>query len=149
MREAEIVNEILIEDKYCMNLRTGGNNHYVVSEDTRKKMSEWKRTDETCKKISKALLGRELSDSHKNSIKEGKLNSTYVYTADHKEKIKMGNLGKQVSDETKKKMQKPKSEEAKAKMRKPKSEETRKKMSESKKLLAAQKLIKKETTQVC
>jgi hypothetical protein len=146
MRESEIVNEILIEDNYCMNLRTGGNDHYVVSEETRKKMRDWERTDETCKKISESLSGRTFSDSHRNSIKEAKLNSTYVYTDEHKEKIKKGNLGKTVTEETKEKMKKPKSEETKKKMRKPKSEETRKKMSIAKKLLAEQRVKAKQET---
>lgn len=50
---------------------------------------------------------------------------------EHKEKVRLGNLGKKRSEETKQNMRKPKSEEHKENMRKPKSEETKKRMSDS------------------
>jgi group I intron endonuclease len=48
---------------------------------------------------------------------------------EHKEKVRLGNIGKKRSEETKQKMRKPKSENFKQNLRKPKSEEHKKNMS--------------------
>lgn len=114
-REEQIVNKEIVSDPLCMNLRTGGQKSpgtygKKYSDESRKKMSEWKRPDDLGEKISKKLKGKKLTDKHAENIRKGKLGTTY--TEEHCENIakKLRNV--------------PKSETAKLNMRKPQTKIT-------------------------
>lgn len=69
----------------------------------------------------------------KINSEKSKLIVGWKHTEETKEKIRQGNLGKVISEETRAKMKKPKSEEHKAKLRKPKTEEHKAKLKEANK----------------
>lgn len=134
-KEKEIVNHDLIKDEYCMNLHTGGmcgpisNLGSKRSEETKKKMGAWIRTDEMRKKIS---------ESNKKYGHQERLGA--INTSEHNEKISAGkkgkiahNKGRPMSEATKEKMRNPKSEATKEKIKqarlgKKMSEETKEKL---------------------
>lgn len=94
---------------YGYNLSVGGHKHKILSEETKKK-------------ISKSLKGRQFSKEHKKAISEGKKGQKPAkHTVDNSVKNR---VGKKLSDEHKKKLRI-------ARRKWTFSEETKKKMSES------------------
>lgn len=79
-------------------------------------------SEESKKKISKALKGRKLTTEHKNNIAEG--NSKRIITNEHRYNLGNGNRGKKQSDEWKEKL-------SKARKGLKRTEETKSKISDS------------------
>lgn len=69
-------------------------------------------SDDTKEKMSKAKLGKPLSDHHKEAIKNK------MSTEENREKMRNYNLGKTHSEESKEKMRQPRSKEARENIRK-------------------------------
>lgn len=137
-REEQIVNYDLISDPLCMNLQLGGYHSTGTlgkkySEESRKKMSEWKRTAEIKQKISESHMGLrpcsetrlKMSKSAKKRITDGMKGK--IHTEETKRKISESKKGKIMSDEFKRKN----SESHKGKIH---TEETRQKISAKKRL---------------
>lgn len=121
----------------------GGNRGYVLSEETKRKMSEAKRgkprSEETKRKISDTQKGKQFSDETKRKLSE--VNKGKQLSEETKRKLSELNKGKTLSDETKRKLReankgKKHSDETKIKLRelhigKKHSEEHKRKISES------------------
>lgn len=126
-QERNLVNKEFILNPLCMNLHIGGscapmsNLGSKRSEETKLKMSKWKRTKEYCDKIRLANTGKKAS-------------------ADSKEKMRNKKLGTTCSLETRLKMSiahkdKSLTEVHRQNMRKPKNEEHKKNISKGRKLM--------------
>lgn len=139
MNEAESkwINENVMNDPMCLNLKTGGEYNVEISDELRKKYSKGnlgrKHTEETKRKLSKIQNSPEmkekqrLSHSGKTAWNKGKKN---VYSAETKEKMseaKRGEkhffYGKHHSSETKRKI-------SEGNKKKHLSEETKRRISE-------------------
>ena len=94
------------------NKTSGGSSIMIVSDETRKKISE-------------ANKGRPLSEATKKKISEANKKSSGPKTDEHKKKISEAKKGSKHSEETKRKMSEA------HKTRPPTSEETKRKMSET------------------
>ena len=70
--ENKFVDQSMIDDSLCMNLRLGGGGpvEYQLGK---------KRSDETCKKISEALKGRKLSIDHRRKLSEKKRGENHPF----------------------------------------------------------------------
>lgn len=108
-REEQIVNYDLISDPLCMNLQLGGYHSTGTlgkkySEESRKKMSEWKRSDEMKKRISQSHLGLcpslETRQKMSNSAKKRKVNGMSGKTQSHETRQKIS-AKKRLRKETK------------------------------------------------
>ena len=134
---------------YLINKTDGGegNNGWIASEETKRKMSEAQKgkilTEETKRKLSKAHKGKILTEDHKRKMSEA--NKGKSVSEETRKKISEANKGKTHTEESKRKMSEAAkvkiftedhrrnlSEAAKGKKRGPHTEETRKKISETK-----------------
>jgi group I intron endonuclease len=80
-------------------------------------------SEESKKKISESLKGREFSKEHRNNISKG--NQNRIITEEHRKNLGNGNRGRKFSDEWKEKM-------SKARKGSKRSQETKDKMSKAK-----------------
>jgi hypothetical protein len=134
---------------YLINKTDGGegNNGWVASEETKRKMSEAHKgknlTEDHKRKLSKAHKGKKLTEDHKRKL--SKANKGKSISEEHRRKISEAAKGKIITEESKRKMseaakgkifteehRRKLSEAAKGKKRGARSEETRKKISETK-----------------
>jgi len=76
------------------NSTTGGENGFIVTEETKEKLSQAnlgkKRSEETKEKIRQAHLGKKASEETKEKLRQAKLN----ISEETKEKIRQAKLGK-------------------------------------------------------
>lgn len=111
--ECEIVTMELVLDENCYNLKTGGDNGFIFSDDSKKKIglansgenSAWYgkyHTNETKKKISDQHIGKKLTEEHKDKLSKSHFGKNL--TEEHKDKIRKGNIGKIMSEEAKNKV---------------------------------------------
>jgi len=120
-REKEIVNEELLKDQFCMNLKKGGEYSpgtfgKKYTEESRKRMSEWIRTPEMKEKMSKAARGKKKSEEHRKKISE--IQRGRIVSPDSKTRHKTKEWNEKISNSVRKTMS---SEEVKIKLRKPKT----------------------------
>lgn len=59
-----------------------------------------KRSNKTKKRLSKALLGRKLTEEHKEKLSIAKIGTTRIFTQDHKNKISAALKGRTMSEQT-------------------------------------------------
>jgi group I intron endonuclease len=108
------------------NLKSGGNENIVYSEETRRKISEANtgktHSAETREKLSKAFTGRKLSEKTKAKMSESRMGR--VVTPDTRAKISNSLMGHSFTEDTRRKM-------SAAQRNKVISEETRQRMKES------------------
>lgn len=128
LKEEELVNTILLENPNCMNLRTGGtyapesNFGSKRSDETKLKMSKWKRSAELGKKISEKLTGRVFTKEHREAVSKSRIG---IKPSDEtRSKMSQAKMGIKFSDARKKNMKYEKSESHKLKMRKKKPTST-------------------------
>lgn len=95
----------LTNSKHGYNLTSGGLN-YIISDETRKKMSELQRgkvtSEITKKKMSKARQGIQFTDEHRENIRQSRIGQKMSEVA--KSKISKSLTGRPVSQKTRKKL---------------------------------------------
>jgi group I intron endonuclease len=104
--EQELVNKLLVEDKNCYNIMTGGLGGRTLSDESKQKLSLINkgkpRSDKIKKKISVTLKGRKISKEHKKKLSDAKKGK--ACSEETKKKLSLINTGKKISEETKKKL---------------------------------------------
>lgn len=99
----KLFNTISLEYRYS-NLNSGGNANKIISEETRKKMSEGqlgkkygkKISNETKEKIRQANIGRILTDEWREKIRQSNIGK--IQSEESKEKNRLSHLGKKLSN---------------------------------------------------
>lgn len=87
-----------------------GRKNCIVSESTKQKLREHKHSDESKAKMSKARMGKPLSEETKQRMREGQAkrrageNGTFKHSEETKQKISKSTMGRIVSEETRKKI---------------------------------------------
>ena len=127
---------------YLINKTDGGEgtNGYIVSEETRKKMSESHKgkikTEEHRRKLSEAHKGKIITEESKRKMSEsskGKNNPNFgkPRTEETKRKMSEAHKGKIITEESKRNMSEAKKGKNNPNFGKPRTEETRRKISEA------------------
>ena len=96
------INELNIRERYYQNLYDVLSNNGLNCKLTDTNLEKGRHSEETKLKISKSHLGKKLSISHINKLKQAKQN----ISEETRNKIRLFNIGKHCSDETKEKMRK-------------------------------------------
>lgn len=110
MNEAESkwINENVMNDPMCLNLKTGGEYNVEISDELRKKYSKGnlgrKHTEETKKKISETHLGKHWHQSESVKQKISESHKGKHPTEETRKKMSEARMGKRISEETKKKI---------------------------------------------
>jgi hypothetical protein len=103
-RESQLVNSETLRDPHCMNLIHGGEfagtYGFKFSEESRKRMSAWKRTPERSAKISLKTTGQKRTPEQRTFMSQQR--KGHVNTPEHNRNIGIASANR--SDETRKKL---------------------------------------------